>query len=347
MKNFYNEPDGIGEIFSVVIPYYQTEPSLLTSAVQSILIQKIPKGLKVLIVIVDDESPSPASLSIEALTSSDQFSIEVLHQENGGAASARNCGLEFLAEIKPKYVAFLDSDDEWLEDHIWDAVVHIDQGADFWFADNRAQLVSSNGLILKRDASKTQNNSQINDIETGLISLSGREAFALLLRRCIPHTSTVVYNFRHHSRVRFSTQLKLAGEDYLFWLTLAFSSEKVMFTSVPKSIRGEGVSIYQSNLSWDSPKSIDVKAYQTLLRHIIDSDFKLTSEERVYNNSRYEKNFKHLVSLMLRNLIKNPRGAIRKIAGGIKIVPIFYRRFPEILFSIIIDKLRHKMLHKS
>ena len=87
---------------SAVIPFYRNV-GWLCEAVESVLAQDLGD---VEIIVVNDGSPEDVS---ELL---DRFGgrIRYFEKENGGAASARNAGLE---QARGKYIAFLDSDDLW------------------------------------------------------------------------------------------------------------------------------------------------------------------------------------------------------------------------------------------
>ena len=65
-------------------------------------------------VICIDDGSTDNSLKILKEIASYNPKIIIVHQENSGAATARNKGLELA---KGEFVAFNDSDDEWLEDH--------------------------------------------------------------------------------------------------------------------------------------------------------------------------------------------------------------------------------------
>jgi len=72
------------------------------AAVASIRAQEMPQGWSVEIVVVDDGSSEPLELENLRL---------VRHEQNRGAAAARNSG---IANATGDYIAFLDSDDIWL-----------------------------------------------------------------------------------------------------------------------------------------------------------------------------------------------------------------------------------------
>lgn len=88
---------------SVIVPVYKAE-QYIEDCVQSILKQTY-KSFE--LILVDDGSPDRSGALCDALAQTDSR-IRVLHQENGGAASARNAGLD-IAE--GRYIAFVDGDD--------------------------------------------------------------------------------------------------------------------------------------------------------------------------------------------------------------------------------------------
>lgn len=91
---------------TVVIPVYKTE-KYLKECVDSVTNQTF-KEIEIL--LIDDGSPDNSGILCDELAKMDGR-IKVIHKENGGAASARNLGIEMA---NGEYIMFLDSDD-WLE----------------------------------------------------------------------------------------------------------------------------------------------------------------------------------------------------------------------------------------
>lgn len=91
---------------SVIVPVYNSQ-AFLAVCVDSILAQTYPE-LEVL--LVDDGSTDNSGAICNAYQQQDSR-VRVIHKENGGAASARNVGIEAASG---DYVAFVDSDD-WIE----------------------------------------------------------------------------------------------------------------------------------------------------------------------------------------------------------------------------------------
>lgn len=88
---------------SVIVPVYKVEP-YLKKCVDSLINQTFKE---IEIILIDDGSPDDCGLICDQFAEND-LRIKVIHKENGGVSSARNCG---LAAAQGKYVTFVDSDD--------------------------------------------------------------------------------------------------------------------------------------------------------------------------------------------------------------------------------------------
>ena len=87
---------------SVIIPYYRASRTI-ARAVESALGQTV-RPYEIL--IIDDGSPDDAGIAIKDFSSS----VTLIRKPNGGAASARNLGIELA---QGEWIAFLDADDYW------------------------------------------------------------------------------------------------------------------------------------------------------------------------------------------------------------------------------------------
>ena len=91
--------------FSIVIPVYNAE-RYLNECVQSVVAQTYGNFE---IILVDDGSVDASGIQCEQWVEKDPR-IRAIHQENSGAAVARNVG---IAQAIGEYILFLDSDDWW------------------------------------------------------------------------------------------------------------------------------------------------------------------------------------------------------------------------------------------
>lgn len=95
---------------SIIIPVFKVE-KYLRECLDSLLNQTY-KNLE--IILVDDASPDSCPQICDAFAKRDKR-IAVIHKKNGGAASARNVGLDCASG---EFIAFVDSDDYVHEDYI-------------------------------------------------------------------------------------------------------------------------------------------------------------------------------------------------------------------------------------
>ena len=94
-------------MFSVIIPTYN-RASFVTKAVDSVLRQTF-KDYE--IIVVDDGSTDTTAQALEQYGRA----ITIIHQVNNGVSAARNAGIR---KATARWIAFLDSDDEWKESYL-------------------------------------------------------------------------------------------------------------------------------------------------------------------------------------------------------------------------------------
>lgn len=94
--------------FSVVIPLYNKEKHI-HNTIKSVLAQTFQDFE---IIVVNDGSKDK---SVDVVKSIKDSRIRIVNQENSGVSTARNRGIK---ESKCEYIALLDADDLWLENHL-------------------------------------------------------------------------------------------------------------------------------------------------------------------------------------------------------------------------------------
>lgn len=106
-------------LVSAIIPSYN-RPLRTQRAIDSVSNQSYPN---IELIVVDDGSTPP----LEEHVSIDRGEFEAVkfkkHEVNQGGNVARNTGIEVASG---KYLAFLDSDDEWLVDKVREQVTHLE-----------------------------------------------------------------------------------------------------------------------------------------------------------------------------------------------------------------------------
>ena len=112
-------------LVSVVIPAYKVE-RFIAQTLRSVYKQTVTD---LEIIVVNDGSPDGTG---DVLARETDPRLRVITQPNGGECVARNRG---IAEARGKYIAFLDSDDAWLPDHLELAVRFLEANPDYaWYS---------------------------------------------------------------------------------------------------------------------------------------------------------------------------------------------------------------------
>ena len=91
------------DLISVIMPVYKVE-KYLAQSIESVLDQD-HKNLE--LILIDDGSPDGSGQICDEYAAKDSR-VRVIHQENGGAAAAKNAGLRAAVGT---YLSFVDSDD--------------------------------------------------------------------------------------------------------------------------------------------------------------------------------------------------------------------------------------------
>jgi len=232
---------------TIVIPFYQKQTGILQRALRSIS-QQTFQDFDVL--IVDDASPLPAESELQSLSSQERARIKVIRQTNGGPGGARNTGLDNVP-VESRFVAFLDSDDEWAPDHLsnafealtrhdaecyWDS---IEGGDEFYYHFGIAELAKS---VKIARLSEKPSVIEIPDI-----------ASVMLQDWSFLHMSCMVIGRALFETIRFEPTLRLAAEDVLFFCDCILAAKRVVLCENAGALRGEGVNIFHS-IDNDSPQ---------------------------------------------------------------------------------------------
>ncbi|MBB6226423.1 succinoglycan biosynthesis protein ExoW [Polymorphobacter multimanifer] len=320
---------------AVIIPFFQRSRGLLAAAVTSIAAQQVAAGTEIEIIIVDDGSPVAAtSEAMPRLPS--HCSLRIVEQANGGVAAARNAGLDAVA-AGSRYVAFLDSDDVWLDGHLAAGLDALRAGADLYFdntdnCDGTDQLSSSSFL---RDR-----HGRLDPDAPVAGTIEGRAAFDAILSEHMPQTSQVIYDFHHHAAARFEVSLRLASEDYLFWLCLANRSRRLAYHTGIMGRRGRGVSLYRSTLSWDSPSGIARVVDQISMRRMVAERFSLDRQQVKRVDDEIVELCEHVIFLALRNSFRHPRTILAELRRLTGLYPAFWRRVPSAIIGLPVVRAR-------
>lgn len=96
---------------SVVIPMYNSSKTIIR-ALESVALQTVQVKE---IIVIDDGSVDESSSIVQEYSLKSNIDIILVKKKNGGVSSARNKGMSIA---KGEFVAFLDSDDEWVPEKL-------------------------------------------------------------------------------------------------------------------------------------------------------------------------------------------------------------------------------------
>lgn len=252
----------------VVIPYFQSEGGILTNAIASIIAQNLPNNITVVIVVVDDDSPVPATDDLQGIVLPARFSCEIVLQENGGPGAARNRALDVLERKNVDWVAFIDSDDVWKADHLSVALAALGDDGDFYFCDHTRFDIAATYFGNREFADALYGAPVVSSASTvseAIREWDGASAASNFCKHYLCQTSTVVTRWQAIGQLRFDTELKSAGEDALFWIDCAMQSRTVRFSMAQRVHCGRGINIYNGDFGWDTIRGRDRFGYLMLL----------------------------------------------------------------------------------
>ena len=193
----------------MIIPSYNTAP-LIAKCLDSVFAQTF-SNFEIEVVVVNDGSPDTPQL--EQALQPYRARITYLHQENKGAAGARNTA---IANARGEFLAFLDSDDSWLPDHLASQM-------DLFKDEPALDLVYSDAHLI-RDSGHPKTFMEKCPSE-------GSATFeALVVESCqIPISTVVVRKAAIVKTGGFDENLRRC-DDYDMWLRTAFSGARIAYS---------------------------------------------------------------------------------------------------------------------
>lgn len=182
---------------SIIIPTYN-DATHIENAIKSILKQSF-KDFE--IILIDDGSTDNTKDVLDPYIKSN--SIVYLYQNNKGQSFAKNRGVSIT---HGEYIAFLDSDDEWIDkDKLKIQVEFLDNNPEYI-------LVGTNGIIID------ENKNKIMDYIVPETDLLIRES--ILLKNPFIQSSVVVRKHYINQIGLFLEREYVYAEDYNLWLRL-------------------------------------------------------------------------------------------------------------------------------
>ncbi len=228
-------------MFSVVIPMYNAE-AFIRRSVDSVLSQTEPDYE---LVVIDDGS-TDSSLSIVSSYQDDR--LKVVEQENRGAGSARNRG---IAEASGGWIAFLDADDMWRNDHLQELSILIREFGDAGLVSTRTIEVDTGKVPVEPPRRRNWKRRKVDYFRKAAVTPLFVHSSSVAIKRAVFDNVGYFSNFRQ-------------GEDEEFWVRVCLAHPCAV-SDKPTSLycRGTGGTMEQM---WD--KHIKEKRSTNTVRHI-------------------------------------------------------------------------------
>ncbi|WP_214710808.1 glycosyltransferase family 2 protein [Exiguobacterium sp. s55] len=184
---------GTEGLVSVIMPTYNSE-EFITDSINSVINQTYEKWE---LIIVDDCSKDKTVEIVEKIISIDSRIKLIRLATNKGAANARNSGIQLAAG---EYIAFLDSDDIWMENKL-DLQISFMVQNDYIFTCTYYDKIDWNSTSL-----------------SNIVKYPKEVTYQQLLYNC-PGNSSVMYNANKISEKLYINPIRKRN-DYLMWLNL-------------------------------------------------------------------------------------------------------------------------------
>lgn len=236
---------------SIIVPVYNSE-QYLRSCIESIINQSY-KNLE--IILIDDGSTDNSANIIKEYEKKDDRII-ALFQNNFGAPSARNKGIE---KSTGSYIMFFDSDDELYEDAIENLMNNI-QDADIAMG-NWCEIDKNGNLIRERKQCKNES-LMINSIEKIIIDYNEFPGNKLYKSDIIKKNKIFFDNVRIAQDVNFYIK-------YIFMIKKCITIDNMIlkYRLTPKSIsRNNNLNLLDVSISIDKAEKYCIQNNKTLYK---------------------------------------------------------------------------------
>ncbi|WP_312087429.1 glycosyltransferase family 2 protein [Acinetobacter variabilis] len=207
--------------FSIVIPLFNKE-NLVLNAINSIINQNYKKWE---LIIVDDGSTDSSCEIVQNYLfkiDNSKFDIKLIHQKNQGVSVARNHGVK---EAKHEYICFLDADDEWYPDFLYNisSLIKLYSNAIIYSLQHET-CIDSKDVI--------RNTSYYHDNYKGYVE----NFFKSSLYGSLVNSSKVCVKKREFLEVGGFPVGYKSGEDLYVWMELALKGKLAFYNKVSSRV---------------------------------------------------------------------------------------------------------------
>jgi glycosyltransferase involved in cell wall biosynthesis len=207
-------------LVSCIIPTYNRE-KFLPISIGSVLKQTYKNWE---LIIVDDRSTDGTKKLIEKYMKKDKRIKYVKNIHKQGPSGARNQGIELA---KGKYIAFLDSDDEWMSFHLEEMIYYLEKYPD------RIDLINASRRKINFKTKKIIKNEMINISEYPKYKLENAyilkgDLFNISFKKRVITNCTMVAKKEIIEKIRFEESLYM-NEDSFFIKEILYNKFRVGF----------------------------------------------------------------------------------------------------------------------
>jgi len=239
---------------SVVIPTFNREGFIEQCVVSALQQSKKPDE----VIVVDDGSSDKTWDVLRTLGFSDskeeRNSLRYIFQRNKGVSAARNLGIK---ASKFRYIAFLDSDDLWLEKKLEKQISSLESQSIRYRLSHTNEIWVRNGVRVNAHLKHEKN---------------GGDIFIQCLKLCCISPSSSLVDRSVFDDFGFFDENLPACEDYDFWLRFC-AFEDVHFVNEHLLIKNGGHDQQLSKKHWGMDR-FRVTALENLLKNQSLSEFK-------------------------------------------------------------------------
>lgn len=288
-------------VFSVVIPLYNKE-KYIAQTLENVLKQRFTDFE---IIVVNDGSTDASGKIVKSLSDA---RISYFSTANHGAAAARNFGIE---KSTAPYIAFLDADDLWMQNHLEELKKLIDRFPQAGMYCNRYQLIFENGSTYQPSFYG------IDDTYEGVVE----DYFAASLHYAVASSISVAVPKSIFSEIGNFKKYISSGQDTDMWIRIALHSKIIIGNKLTSSylhyIEGSlsKTDILQKNIKrfdeyQDHEKSnLSLKKYLDLYRMEYAMQYKMAGASKE-SKSLYNQISKENLSVKSKALYILPKGIL-------------------------------------
>lgn len=297
--------------FSVIIPLYNKE-DYIAETLKSVLNQNFTDFE---IIIIDDGSTDE---SIKVISQFNDPRINIIQQSNKGVSFARNLGIE---HAKADYIALLDADDLWYENHLFQLKKQIELFPD-------AGLYCNNYKIFHKENVSRNAKFNFNYSEQCLIV---EDFFKASIINSIAWTSAVGFSKEKFINIgEFNTDLKTA-QDLDLWIRFALQFKVSFNPSITMTYKffvdnslskNEYNAIrydFISNYAKEELQNPSLKLYLDLNRYALAIRSKINDEIGLYKKLKKEIDYKNL-NYKQKILLKFPKVLLKIMKASQRIL---------------------------